>query len=87
LEASEDATPREAAISKTAQKRKDSTEGCKLLDAPVQWQENGVDAGKACRRIIKRLTNSQKVDISQKKGVYMFYDLNQDDSICLQFVI
>jgi hypothetical protein len=26
--------------------------------------------------IIKRLTNSQKVDISQKKGVCVFYDLN-----------
>jgi hypothetical protein len=27
------------------------------------------------------------VYISQKKGVYMFYDLNQDDSICLQLMI
>jgi hypothetical protein len=32
-------------------------------------------------------TNSQKVYISQKKGVCMFYDLNQDDSIYLQFMI
>jgi hypothetical protein len=27
------------------------------------------------------------VDISQRKGVYMFYDLNQDNSIDLQFLI
>jgi hypothetical protein len=27
------------------------------------------------------------VDVSHKKGVYMFYDLNQDDSIYLQFMI
>jgi hypothetical protein len=27
------------------------------------------------------------VDMSQKKDVYMFYDLNQDDSIYLQFMI
>jgi hypothetical protein len=26
------------------------------------------------------------VYISQKKGVYVFYDLNQDDSIYLQFM-
>jgi hypothetical protein len=25
--------------------------------------------------------------ISQKKGAYMFYDLNQDDNIYLQFMI
>jgi hypothetical protein len=32
-------------------------------------------------------TNSQKVYISQKKGVYIFYDLNQDDSIYFQFMV
>jgi hypothetical protein len=32
-------------------------------------------------------THSQKVYTAQKKGVYMFYDLNHDDSISLQFMI
>jgi hypothetical protein len=29
----------------------------------------------------------QIVDISHRKGVYMFYDLNHDDSIYIQFMI
>jgi hypothetical protein len=32
-------------------------------------------------------TNSQKVHVSQKKGLCMLYDLNHDDSIYLQFMI
>jgi hypothetical protein len=52
-----------------------------------QWQEKYADAGETCRRIMRRLTNSQKVYISQKKGVCVFYDLNQDESINLQFMI
>jgi hypothetical protein len=50
----------------------------------VSGERTGTMAGKTWRRIRKCLTNSETVGVSQKEGVYMFYDLNQDDSIYLQ---
>jgi hypothetical protein len=53
-------------------------------DRPLYWVFFG-SSGKENMETIR--TTSQKVYISQKKGVYMCYDLNQDDSISFQFVI